>query len=85
MQILEPKVESWLQNDTIDHIARCARVCYASDNSKNNAKNLVFHNGWFFFTHFTENNCPPIYLCSTLQTANLLKSKQLRATFFDFS
>lgn len=30
MQILEPKVESWLQNDTIDHIARCARVCYAS-------------------------------------------------------
>lgn len=38
MQILEPKVESWLQNDTIDHIARCARVCYASDNSKNSAK-----------------------------------------------
>lgn len=38
MQILEPKVESWLQNDTIDHIARCARVCYASDNNKNNAK-----------------------------------------------
>ena len=38
MQILEPKVELWLQNDTIDHIARCARVCYASDNSKNNAK-----------------------------------------------
>lgn len=38
MQILEPKVESWLQNDTIDHIARCARVCYASDTNKNNAK-----------------------------------------------
>ena len=37
------------------------------------------------FTHFTECNCPPIYLCSTLQTANLRKSKQLRATFFDFS
>ena len=36
------------------------------------------------FTHFTENNCPPIYLCSTLQTANLRKSKHLRATFFDF-
>ena len=30
MQILEPKVESWLQNNVIDHIARCARVCYAS-------------------------------------------------------
>lgn len=38
MQILEPKVESWLQNDTIDHIARCARVCYASDRTKNNKK-----------------------------------------------
>ena len=37
------------------------------------------------FTHFTECNCPPIYLCSTLQTANLRKSKQLRATFFHFS
>ena len=36
------------------------------------------------FTHFTECNCPPIYLCSTLQTANSRKSKQLRATFFDF-
>ena len=38
MQILEPKVESWLQNDTIDHIARCARVCYASDRTNNNKK-----------------------------------------------
>ena len=38
MKIVEPKVESWLQNDTIDHIARCARVCYASDSNKNNAK-----------------------------------------------
>ena len=36
------------------------------------------------FTHFTECNCPPIYLCSTLQTANLRKSKQLRATFLIF-
>ena len=38
MEVVEPKVESWLQNNTIDHIARCARVCYASDNNKNNAK-----------------------------------------------
>ena len=36
------------------------------------------------FTHFTECNCPPIYLCSTLQTANLRKSKHLRATFLIF-
>lgn len=38
MQILEPKVESWLQNYTIDHIARCARVCYASNSNENNTK-----------------------------------------------
>ena len=36
MKIVEPKVESWLQNNTIEHIARCARVCYASDKTTNN-------------------------------------------------
>ena len=30
MQILEPKVNIWLQNNISDHVARCARVCYAS-------------------------------------------------------
>lgn len=38
MKIVEPKVESWLQNNTIEHIARCARVCYASDKTTNNDK-----------------------------------------------
>lgn len=38
MKIVEPKVESWLQNSTIEHIARCARVCYASDKTTNNDK-----------------------------------------------
>ena len=38
MKIVEPKVESWLQNSTIEHIARCARVCYASDKNTNNDK-----------------------------------------------
>ena len=37
-----------------------------------------------WFSHFTECNRPPIYLCSTLQTANLRKSKHLRATFLIF-
>lgn len=36
MQIIESKVESWLQNNSVDHIARCARVCYASDRVSNN-------------------------------------------------
>lgn len=38
MEIKEPKVESWLQNNTEDHIARCARVCYASDKTTANDK-----------------------------------------------
>lgn len=38
MKIVEPKVESWLQNDVIEHIARCARVCYASNKITNNDK-----------------------------------------------
>lgn len=38
MKIVESKVESWLQNNTIEHIARCARVCYASDKTTANDK-----------------------------------------------
>ena len=36
MQIVESKVESWLQGNAVDHIARCARVCYASNKTTNN-------------------------------------------------
>lgn len=38
MEIVEPKVESWLQSNTIAHIARCARVCYASERTSFNDK-----------------------------------------------
>ena len=37
MLIVEPKVESWIQHNIIDHIARCARVCYASDKTTDNS------------------------------------------------
>lgn len=36
MEIVKSKVEYWLQEDPVDHIARCARVCYASDKTTNN-------------------------------------------------
>lgn len=36
MEIVPCKVEYWDYNNDIDHIARCARVCYASNNTKNN-------------------------------------------------
>lgn len=41
MKIIKPKVESWLQYTTVEHIARCARVCYAS-NANKNSNNFKF-------------------------------------------
>ncbi len=31
MKIIEPKVELWLPENNIQHVARCARVCYGKD------------------------------------------------------
>lgn len=40
MRIVNPSVEMWLDNNNwIAHVARCARICYASD--KGEDKNLV--------------------------------------------
>lgn len=54
MKIVEPKVESWLQNSVIDHVARCARVCYASDKTTDNhimCKNLWKNKHRSMFRH----------------------------------
>ncbi len=57
MKILKPKVELWKQgDDDFAHIARCARVCYASDKTDNNEKlvnNLVKNNHLSMFRHQT--------------------------------
>lgn len=47
MKIVKPKVEYWEQGeDFYNHIAKCARVCYASDRTKNNQQfvNGLIHN-----------------------------------------
>ena len=31
MEIIKPSCELWIQDDPIAHVARCARICYASD------------------------------------------------------
>ena len=36
MEIIKPQVELWIQDNPIDHVARCARVCYASDKTTGN-------------------------------------------------
>lgn len=38
MKIVNPTVETWFQYNTLAHIARCARVCYASDKIIDNEK-----------------------------------------------
>ena len=38
MKIVESKVDLWLQDNILDHIARCARVCYASDKITGNVE-----------------------------------------------
>lgn len=59
MQILEPKVEQWTQGNTILHIGRCARVCYASENKiisngfvealwKNKHRSMFRHAGVYY-------------------------------------
>lgn len=35
MEIIKPSVELWVNKDNIEHVARCARVCYQSDRNTN--------------------------------------------------
>lgn len=36
MEIIKPQVELWIQENPVDHVARCARICYASDKTTGN-------------------------------------------------
>lgn len=36
MKLINPRVEYWDNKDSITHVARCARICYKSDNQNNN-------------------------------------------------
>ena len=64
MKIVKPKVEYWAQGENkFDHIAKCARVCYASDRTTNNEKfvNGLIHNNhlsmlrhWSIYFDFTD-------------------------------
>lgn len=58
MIILKPQVELWEQDDTLlpayEHVARCARVCYASDKTTKNVemyKRLLTSNHNSMFRH----------------------------------
>lgn len=54
MKIVNPNVEYWKQDNPFSHIAKCARVCYASDRSTNNIKlcnNLWNNKHYSMFRH----------------------------------
>lgn len=56
MKIVGPKVECWINKNNIDHIANCARVCYASDRQTGSAKmveNLKKNKHLSMFRHAT--------------------------------
>lgn len=53
MQIIEPSVELWEQNQDIEHVARCARVCYGKENTDTEklCKFLIKKNHLSMFRH----------------------------------
>lgn len=54
MEIIKPQVELWTQDDPIAHVARCARICYASDKTTGNEamyQRLIDSNHKSMFRH----------------------------------
>ena len=59
MEILKPQVELWIQENPIDHVARCARVCYASDKVIHNE---AMYNRLLDASHFSMFRHESIYI-----------------------
>ena len=63
LTLIKPSVEIWNQNnDMVAHVARCARVCYASDKGKDQTliNNLANNNHLSMFRHYTKYYIIPI-------------------------
>ena len=63
LTLIKPSVEIWNQNDDmVAHIARCARVCYASDKGADQilVNNLMNNNHLSMFRHYTKYYIIPI-------------------------
>ena len=57
MEIIKPSCELWVQDDPIAHVARCARICYASDKTTGNEamyQRLIDANHKSMFRHQSE-------------------------------
>lgn len=71
MRIVNPSVELWLDNNNwMAHVARCARICYASDKGedknlvtrllKDNHKSMFRHRSHYFIIPETDSICQSI-------------------------
>lgn len=71
MRIVNPSVELWLDNNNwMAHVARCARICYASDKGedknlvtrllKDNHKSMFRHRSHYFIIPETNSICQSI-------------------------
>lgn len=74
MKIVNPSVELWLDNNNwMAHVARCARICYASDKGedknlvtrllKDNHKSMFRHRSHYFIIPETNSICQSIKIC----------------------
>lgn len=55
MKIIEPKVEYWKQNDSVEHVAKCARICYGKETGNDvvTITNLIKKKHLSMFRHET--------------------------------
>lgn len=83
MKIIEPSVELWQQElDWKAHVAKCARVCYASERTDRNDKmveNLMTKGHWSMFRHYS------VYLIvPTKAITNILK-EHLKCPYVEYA
>ena len=69
MNIINPSVELWEQTDAVNHVARCARICYRKETGNddklyasllNRKHNSMFRHATYYF--IIPNNCSPRWL-----------------------
>lgn len=55
MKIIEPNVELWEQTDVVNHVARCARICYRKETGNDGrlVQNLKLRKHFSMFRHAT--------------------------------
>lgn len=98
MELVNPKVEYWRQNSYAKHIARCARVCYASDKTsndffmcerlwKNKHRSMFRHAGVYYIIPEKIQIDPKAYIGSVVKFVNhetyISANEQSAAEYWD--